>query len=316
MEELQYYELNALVRTKPFVVVGIPAYNEEQTIANVIIEARKYSDAIIVCDDGSSDSTATIAEQLGALTIRHSKNLGKGWALRSIFEVCKKYNPDVIVTIDADGQHDPKEIPQLIKPILDGKIDVAIGSRYLVPSIHKIPYYRKFGLHLINWLNRKAINSDLRDTQNGFRAYTPKALKVVSSSVSNGFSVESEQIILADKVGLKIQEIPVTTKYAGLYRTSKKSPLTHGMSLIGYLLKVMVEERPLLYLGVPGLLSIFVGLFFAAWMFGIYSIENYIVTNMALASISFSIIGILAVFASITLYSIARVSEKLAQKIS
>jgi len=164
-------------------------------------------------------------------------------------------------------------------------------------------------------LNRKAINSDLKDTQNGFRAYTPKALKVVSSSVSNGFSVESEQIILADKVGLKIKEVPVTTKYAGLYRTSKKSPLTHGMSLVGYLLKVMVEDRPLLYLGVPGLLSIFIGLFFAAWMFGIYSVDNYIVTNMALASISFSIIGILAVFASITLYSISRVSEKLAQKI-
>jgi glycosyltransferase involved in cell wall biosynthesis len=316
MVEVESYELNAIVRTKPFVVVGIPAFNEEQTIDSVIIEARNYADAIIVCDDGSSDATAAIAEQLGALTIRHDRNKGKGWALKSIFEACKKYDPDIIVTLDADGQHDPREIPMLIKPIVDGQTDISIGSRYLVPSVQRIPRYRKFGLHLINWLNRKAVNSDVRDSQNGFRAYSPKALRVVASSMSHGYSVESEQIVLAKKDGLKIKEVSVTTKYDGLYKTSKKSPLMHGMGLVGYLLKVMVEERPLLFLGVPGFLSIIVGLFFAAWMFGVFSVDHYIATNLALASIAFSIIGILSVFASITLYSISRVSEKIIQKVT
>jgi hypothetical protein len=120
---------------------------------------------------------------------------------------------------------------------------------------------------------------------------------------------------LADKVGLKIQEVPVTLSmlvFIGLLR-SLLDPWNESSWL-------SVESHSgrynfYFYLSVPGLLSIFAGLFFAALMFGIYSVNNYIVTNMALASISFSIIGILAVFASITLYSISRVSEKLAQKI-
>ena len=281
-----------------------------------MLEAKKFADTVIVCDDGSADSTADIAEQLGAITIRHNKNRGKGWALRTIFEECDKFNPDIVVTIDADGQHDPKEIPQLIKPLIDGQSDVILGNRYLAPSAYKIPSYRRFGLHLINWLSRKANKSNLKDSQNGFRAYNSKALKIVSSFESNGFSVESEQIILAGKAGLRIKEVPVSTKYEGLFKTSKKSPLTHGMSLVAYLLKVMVEDRPLVFLGIPGLISLVIGILFGAWMFEIYAINQNIVTNIALASITFTLIGIFAMFAAITLYSISKVSQKINNKLT
>lgn len=99
------------------VVVGIPAYNEEKTIAQVVIGAQKHSHIVIVCDDGSSDLTAEIAERLGAVVIRHEKNRGYGGALQSIFKRAKELKADILVTIDSDGQHDPCEIPKIINPI-------------------------------------------------------------------------------------------------------------------------------------------------------------------------------------------------------
>jgi glycosyltransferase involved in cell wall biosynthesis len=317
MVEIEAVDMRILTKSKPIVVTGIPAFNEERTIASVILEAKKYSEVVIVCDDGSNDLTADIAEELGAVVIRHEKNRGKGRALRTIFEASTKFNPDVVVTIDADGQHNPKEIPQLIKPLILGQSDVVLGNRYAAAQMkYKIPRYRQFGLSIIDWLNRRANKSNVQDSQNGFRAYNSKALKVISSSKSNGYSAESEQIFLATKVGLRIEEIPVSTRYEGLERTSKKSPLTHGMSLIGYILKVMVEERPLALLGIPSAIFLFIGVFFGMWMLQIYSLDHYIVTNIALSSIAFILIGFFGLFTSITLYSITRLSQKINKKTS
>jgi glycosyltransferase involved in cell wall biosynthesis len=314
MVEIEAIDMRILTKPKPVVVTGIPAFNEERTIASVILEAKKYSDVVIVCDDGSNDLTADIAEELGAVVIRHEKNRGKGWALRTIFETSIKFNPDVVVSIDADGQHDPKEIPQLIKPLISGQSDVVLGNRYAAQRAYKIPRYREFGLSIIDWLNRRANRSNVQDSQNGFRAYNSKALKVISSFKSNGYSAESEQIILATKVGLRIAEIPVSTKYEGLAKTSKKSPLTHGMGLIGYILKVMVEERPLALLGIPSAISLLIGIFFGMWMLQIYTLEHYIVTNIALSAVAFILIGFFGLFTSITLYSIARLSQEINRK--
>jgi len=120
---------------KPFIIACIPAYNEEATIAKVIIQTQKYVDKIIVCDDGSSDLTGLIAERLGAEVIRHERNLGKGAALRSLFKKAKELKAEIIVTLDADFQHDAADIPKLIKPILDGEADVVVGSRYFKGAI-------------------------------------------------------------------------------------------------------------------------------------------------------------------------------------
>jgi glycosyltransferase involved in cell wall biosynthesis len=313
MVETETIDINALTKSNPCIVVGIPAFNEEQTIVRVILGAQRFADVVIVCDDGSSDLTATIAEKLGAVVIRHDKNYGKGWALKSIFKEAVKFKPDIMVTIDSDGQHDPSEIPDLIRPLINGQTDVVLGSRYVAESAYKIPRYRKIGLFLINWLNKRANHLNVRDTQNGFRAYNSKALKVVSSFESNGFSVESEQIILAGKDGLRIKEVPISTKYAGLARTSKKSPLTHGMGLVGYILKVMVEEKPLIFLGIPGTIFLFIGALFGVWMLQIYSFTHGIVTNVALASIAFIFLGFFCLFGSITLYAISRISQKINQ---
>lgn len=292
------------------IVVGIPAYNEEKTIARVILGSQKYANTVIVCDDGSADLTADISERLGAKVIRHEKNKGKGWALRSIFELSVKLKADILITIDADGQHDPVAIPKLIEPLVSGQSDIALGSRYIQPTGTRIPYYRQFGLNIINWLNKKVNKTEIKDSQNGYRAFNSKALKVVSTFESNDFSVESEQIILAARAGLRLQEIYVDTLYDGLEKTSTKFPLTHGMGLVGYILKVMVEDRPLLLLGVPGAICLIVGASFGLWMLQIYAIDHRIVTNVALASMSFIIVGLFSCFSSISLYSISRLSKR------
>jgi glycosyltransferase involved in cell wall biosynthesis len=299
---------------KPIVVVGIPAYNEEKTIAQMVLASQKEADIVIVCDDGSSDLTAEIAERLGAVVIRHKENLGKGCALRNIFEKSKEFNPDIIVTIDADGQHNPKEIPQIIEPLILNQCDIVLGSRYELSANHKIPTYRRFGLALIDWLNRRANNSGVKDSQNGFRAFNSNAFNTVSSSKSDGFSVESEQITLATQEGLRIVEVPISTRYKGIDKSSKKSPLIHGIGLVGYLLKVIIEDHPLRYLGVPSLIFMTIGTYFGIWMLQIFTSEHIIITNNALAFIGFTFTGFFCGMASLMLYSISKLSEKINRK--
>ena len=116
------------------VTVGIPAYNEEKNIASIIVKLKKISSEIIVCNDGSVDSTAEIAEKLGATVINHTKNLGYGSAMKSIFLKSKEIGSEVLITLDADGQHDVNDIEKILKPITDKKCDIVIGSRFLEKS--------------------------------------------------------------------------------------------------------------------------------------------------------------------------------------
>ena len=128
--------------SKPFTIACIPAFNEEGRIASVIVRARRRVDAVVVCDDGSGDLTGEIAEGLGAVVVRHGRNLGKGAALRSAFLRARELGADVVVMLDADGQHDPEEIPGLVEPILKGAADMVVGSRYAEGSKTDAPLYR------------------------------------------------------------------------------------------------------------------------------------------------------------------------------
>jgi len=156
---------------KLFVVAVIPAFNEERTIGKVVLLARRYVDRVVVCDDGSMDLTAVIAEGLGATVIRHDRNMGKGAALRTSLEYLKQLNPDVVVTLDGDGQHDPDGIPGLVEPIIEGKADLVVGSRYVEGSETDAPFYRRFGLKLVNLVSRRSGKGVVGDTQSGFRTY-------------------------------------------------------------------------------------------------------------------------------------------------
>lgn len=299
---------------KPFVAVGIPALNEEHAIAKVVLEAQKYADLVIVCDDGSTDMTAQIAERLGAMIIRHEENGGYGSALKSLFCKALEVGADVLVTLDGDGQHDSTEIPQVIEPIIKGQADVAIGSRFIAANGTKeMPLYRQVGAKIITKMVNGSSQSGLKDSQSGFRAYNRQALdKLCVSEAGMGASV---QILLqASKSKLRITEVASTCKYNTEGSTSTKNPISHGIGVIGSITRLIIEEHPLKVLGIPSILFLFAGVFFGIWMLNIYAIEHQIITNIALASLGFMVIGFFTASSAITLYAISRVSKKISQK--
>jgi glycosyltransferase involved in cell wall biosynthesis len=302
----------AVSGTKPFVVVGIPAFNEESSIARVILESQKFADAVVVCDDGSEDLTAEIAERLCADVVRHERNLGYGSAIKSLFERARELGADVLVTLDADGQHDPKEIPNVLKPILDGVADVVIGSRFVdVRGTAEMPLYRRFGARLITKLVNESSKKSVSDAQSGFRAYNRQALERLSVSEA-GMGASVEILLEARKSNLKICEVPSSCKYSnGDVATSTENPVTHGLSVVMSIVRLIVEERPLMVLGIPGLLCLFAGIAFGAWMLQLYAIEHRIVTNIALASIAFVLVGFFMLSTAITLYAISRLSKRM-----
>lgn len=289
------------------IVAGIPAYNEEKTIAKVILLAQKYVDKVIVCDDGSTDLTAQIAQKLGATVIRHEKNLGYGAALRSVFQETRTMNADVLLTLDADGQHDPRDIPKLLQPLLDNKADIVIGSRLLKKS-NNIPTYRRFGIKLLTKVTKGYGENKLSDAQCGFRAYNRKAIESLMIR-ENGMGASAEILLEARNQGFRAVEVPVEAYYQGL-DTSTYNPFRHGVEVLSTIIKLIVEERPLVYLGFPGIGLLSVSLFFGLWTLQIYAREGRVVTNIALASIAFGLIGAFAIFTAITLYAILRLAQK------
>ncbi len=152
-------------------LIIIPAYNEELTIGSVVALARKYGDVLVV-DDGSSDRTSEIAQNAGAIVVKHETNMGKGAALRTGFDYALANGYDAAVCLDADGQHNPGEIPKLLEPILKDEADMVIGSRFLDGAKKSIPLYRRLGLWILNTTTNASLNGNLKvtDSQSGFRA--------------------------------------------------------------------------------------------------------------------------------------------------
>lgn len=315
--ETEAIEIGALTEIKPFVVVGIPVFNEEHTIARVILVAQKFADKVVVCDDGSTDYTAKIAEHLGADVIRHAKNFGYGTALRSLFTRARELNADVLVTLDGDGQHDPAQIPILVKPIEEGIAAVVLGSRFKDKNgTAEMPAYRQLGVKVITKLSNGLGRNGVSDAQSGFRAYSKRAMEHLGAISENGMSASVELLRAIKKSGLKVCEVPIACRYGDSVgvETSTKHPLVHGIDLIMSLVRLVVEDRPITFLGIPGIASILLGTLFAIWMMSVYAVEHQIVTNLALASIAFILIGFFMVSTAITLYAISTVTERISGK--
>ena len=258
-----------MTKGKPLVVAGIPAYNEERTIAKLILEAQKHVDVVLVCDDGSTDCTAEIAERMGADVIRHEKNMGYGAATKSLFTMARELNADVLVTFDGDGQHDPNEIPHLIEPVLENRADIVLGSRFLKDQKNGVPRYRGWGIKMITKLTGAASSHKLHDAQCGFRVFGRKAISELRL-VENGMGASVELMMKAEKQGLTVTEVSTECKYEDLERTSTQNSLGHGASVLMSIVRLVVEERPLQLLGVPGLIFLLAGTAFGAWMLKLF----------------------------------------------
>jgi glycosyltransferase involved in cell wall biosynthesis len=285
------------------VIIGIPAFNEEKNIGSIVAKLKIKYDHVIVCDDGSSDMTETIASSLGAIVVKHSKNLGYGAAIKTIFNESKKIDGDVLVTFDADGQHQISEIDSVLKPLFENKADIVIGSRFL-GTTKNLPKYRKFGIKTITGLTNTMTGSNLSDAQSGFRAYSKNVLNEISPTDS-GMGISTEILIKSSNKNMKITEVPITISYEN--NSHSQEPISHGASVIVSTIKHVAMERPLLYYGVTGLFFLILGLIFGGWTIQIYSETGSVTTNIALVGIGGVILGTILLITATILYSIANV---------
>ena len=286
------------------IVIGIPAYNEEKNIAKIITQLRKYSDEIIVCDDGSSDMTSEISRELGVILVKHEKNLGYGASIKTIFQKAKEIDSDILVTFDADGQHRIEDISVVTEPIIKTKADLVIGSRFLNLESEEMPNYRKVGIKIITKVTNLSIKEKLTDSQSGFRAYSKKALQDISLT-DEGMGISTEVLIKASNIGLMIAEVPIKVNYQG--ETSTHDPVSHGTSVILSTIKFTSIHNPLKFYGIPGIIFLIIGLSFIAWTIQVYAIEQQIITNISLIGIGCVVLGTVLLMTAVILFSIVTV---------
>jgi len=285
------------------ITIGIPAYNEEKNIAKIIVQLKKVADQILVCDDGSTDSTSEIAESLGAIVIKHPKNLGYGSAIRSIFLKSREINAEILVTIDADGQHKIEDVKKVTKPIVDGQADISIGSRFLEEG-DNAPKYRKLGINIITKVTNSSLSEKITDAQSGFRAYNNKVLQSLTPSDS-GMGISTEILIKSSNLGLKIAEVPTEIQYEG--ETSSQNPISHGTGVLISTLKYISIERPLVFYGIPSFIFFIIGLTFTFFAVQYYAEIGRLNTNLTLIAGGTLLIGVVLVVTTILLYSLVSV---------
>jgi len=285
------------------VIIGIPAFNEEKNIGSIVAKLKKRYDHVLVCDDGSSDMTQTIASSLGAVVVKHPTNLGYGAAIKTIFNEARKIDGDVLVTFDADGQHKISDIDLVLKHISENKADIVIGSRFLGET-KDLPKFRKIGIKTITSLTNTLTGSNITDAQSGFRAYSKKVLNEISPTES-GMGISTEILIKSSKKQMRITEIPITISYEDT--THSQEPISHGSSVVFSTIKHVAIERPLLYYGVTGLCFIIVGLIFGSWTIQIYSEEQILPPGIALVGVGGVILGTILLITGTILYSIVNV---------
>jgi len=285
------------------IVIGLPAYNEEKNIAKILAQLTTKGYQVIVCNDGSDDSTGIIAEKMGVTVIQHEKNLGYGAAIRSIFQKAKAMDYDVLVTFDTDGQHRIEDISKVIKPILNDETDIVIGSRFLNNN-NEVPKYRKIGIKAITKISNMSTELNLTDSQSGFRSYNKKAIIELNPS-DFGMGVSTELLIKASQKKFRILEVPITILYGE--NTSTHHPVKHGASVLVSTVKFTAIEHPLKFYGLPGIIFLIIGLFFIVWTIQEFTTSRQIITNLALIGTGSTLLGSMLLITSIILFSIINV---------
>ena len=289
------------------ITVGIPAYNEENNISKIIKKLQKITNKIIVCDDGSSDSTAKIAKEMGALVIQHEKNLGYGSAIRSIFLKAREVNSESLITLDSDGQHRIEDIQTILKPLQNKEADLVIGSRFLNDDGKNVPSYRKVGIKILTKLANTSLDQNITDSQSGFRGYSQKIIQNITPSES-GMGVSNEILIKASKQGLKIVEVPIIILYDG--NTSTHNPISHGTSVLISTLKFISMEHPLKFYGIPGIAFLLIGLVFLIFTIHLFTETRQILLSSAIIGVGSVIFGIILIQSSILLYVMVNLIRK------
>lgn len=219
----------------------IPAWNEAPRIGSVLKGVSAYLPVLVV-DDGSTDDTAALAESTGAYVVRHERNLGKGAALMTGFTWALERGYDAVLTLDADGQHDPADIPKFIAAYRENAGDLIIGRR----DFNVMPFPRHYTNPLGSWLLSRALRMPILDNQSGYRLYTRRLLEallpVTALRTASGFEWEVEVITQAVCRGLTIAWVDIRTIY-GIDKASYFHPLKDTVVFLGMVWRAYRERR-------------------------------------------------------------------------
>ena len=279
----------------------IPAYNEENTISDLVKIAKKFVDKVVVCDDGSTDDTVNNAKLAGAEIISHKKNQGYGAAITTLFDYCRMQNADVMITLDGDGQHDPNQIPILLDTISQHSVDVVLGSRFLDNNTDT-PGYRKRGIKIITSAANFGADFKVSDAQSGFRAYSKSAINAIHPT-EQGMAVSTEILLKISNKGLSLAEVPITTSYDG--DTSEQNPVPHGISVLMNTIKYVSIRHPIKFYGIPGFVSIIAGLVSSVSFLDAYLNDQIIFYGSLLGAVILLLFGAILSVTAIILFSMA-----------
>jgi glycosyltransferase involved in cell wall biosynthesis len=221
----------------------VPAYNEEHTVGRVIEEIRTFDPgfAIVVVDDGSTDRTGVVAERVGVQVLRLPFNLGIGGAVQTGYQYALDNGFDLAVQVDGDGQHNPQEIARLVDPILAGKADMVVGTRFAEGGGYRGTRLRRVGIHLFAGLVSLMVGQRVTDTTSGFRAVNRRGIRLFAADYPHDYP-EVEATVLLARHRLRMVEVPVVMRI----RETGSSSIT-ALRSVYYMVKV--------------LLALFIGLF-------------------------------------------------------
>jgi len=221
------------------IYIVIPAFNEEKVIQDVLREIKSAGyENIVVVDDGGKDGTFAAAKQAGAAVLRHKLNRGKGAATKTGIEAAKLLGAKIIVTMDGDGQHDPKDIKTLVQPILDGRVEIVLGSRLHDPA--GMPWYKIIHNWIGNVITWYLFGLWVRDSQSGFRAYSKFAADSIDTR-GDRYEYDSEVLREIYLHKLKFKEVPIKVRYTAysMGKTQKQGFLNGLVTLYKMIWKIV-----------------------------------------------------------------------------
>lgn len=291
------------------IIAAMPAYNEEKFIGKTVVGCKPYVDEVIVINDGSTDATAMIATACGATVVYHEQNMGYGASIRTCFETAKNMQVTAMVILDADGQHDPLDIQQVLQPVLNNEADVCIGSRFLKNHTVKIPLYRKIGMKVLDFATNQGGDTKITDTQSGFRAYSANAIDKIKIE-NTGMAAGSEILLQIKDQGLKIKEVPITCRY-DIEDTSTHNPLVHGMKVLASIISEIEYKHPLFYIGLPGVLLFCAGLITGGFVINSYNTGGQVPFGPAILMVLLFMVGSLAIFSALNLHATTQLLKKM-----